>query len=115
MATETEALQADRIVAEPQLASATAPTPDGDPRDPDVRLSRLLDPGTARDLPYGRGNEVVAVRGRIDGTRVVAYCTDATRRGGALGAGMLSPIDYEQRHRDAQLPDGPATLISIAA
>jgi transposase InsO family protein len=30
-------------------------------------------------------------------------------------AGMLSPADYEQRHRDAQRPDGPATLISTAA
>jgi len=31
-------------------------------------------------------------------------------------AGMLSPADYEQHHRrQAQRPDGPATLISIAA
>jgi transposase InsO family protein len=30
-------------------------------------------------------------------------------------AGMLSPADYERRHRNAQRPDGPATLISIAA
>jgi transposase InsO family protein len=30
-------------------------------------------------------------------------------------AGTPSPVDYEQRHRDTQRPDGPATLISIAA
>ncbi len=30
-------------------------------------------------------------------------------------AGMLPPADYELHHRDAQCPDGPATLISIAA
>jgi hypothetical protein len=30
-------------------------------------------------------------------------------------AGMLSPTDYEQHHREAQRHDRPATLISIAA
>lgn len=55
-------------------------------RDPGQRLARLLDPGSARDLPGGRGAQVLAVRGRVDGVPVIAYCTDATRSGGALGA-----------------------------
>ena len=69
--------------ADGRLAAVAEQT---DPRSPDVRIALLLDPGTARDLPGGRGAEVLAVSGLIEGTRVVVYCTDATRLGGALGA-----------------------------
>jgi acetyl-CoA/propionyl-CoA carboxylase carboxyl transferase subunit len=57
-----------------------------DPRDPGARLTALLDPGSIGPLPGGVGAEVRAVRGRVNGTRVVAYCSDATRMGGALGS-----------------------------
>jgi acetyl-CoA/propionyl-CoA carboxylase carboxyl transferase subunit len=57
-----------------------------DPRDPEVRLAGLLDPGTAGPLPGGVGAEVRAVRGRINGAPVIAYCSDATKMGGALGS-----------------------------
>jgi acetyl-CoA/propionyl-CoA carboxylase carboxyl transferase subunit len=59
-----------------------------DVRDPWRRLSLLLDAGPGHDgwtrLP-GEECGVVAVQGRINGARVVAYCTDATRMGGSLG------------------------------
>jgi acetyl-CoA/propionyl-CoA carboxylase carboxyl transferase subunit len=56
---------------------------------PTTRLSLLLD-DDARDSGLirlsGEDCGVVAVRGRIDGAPVVAYCTDATKLGGSLGA-----------------------------
>ncbi len=58
-----------------------------DPRAPVARLSRLLDAGSIIWLHRGDGTGVLAVRGRINGTPVIAYCTDATVMGGALGLG----------------------------
>lgn len=76
---------------------------DVDPRNPYVRLATLLDEGTvsplqAADAPdtYDRAG-VVAARGTIDGSPVVAFCTDATIMGGAMGhvgcAHIVSAID----------------------
>jgi acetyl-CoA/propionyl-CoA carboxylase carboxyl transferase subunit len=58
-----------------------------DARDPFVRLAQLLDADTLVPLPGWADSGVVTVRGRVDGLPVVAYCTDATTMGGALGAG----------------------------
>jgi acetyl-CoA/propionyl-CoA carboxylase carboxyl transferase subunit len=60
-----------------------------DPRHPAVRLALLLDgdpSGRAWTTLPGADCGVVAVQGRIEGEPVVAYCTDATRMGGSLGA-----------------------------
>jgi acetyl-CoA/propionyl-CoA carboxylase carboxyl transferase subunit len=73
--------------AEPWSAEPWAGGASGvDTRDPAARLARLLDPGSAIPLVGGTGAEVRAVRGRVDGVRVIAFCTDATRMAGALGA-----------------------------
>jgi acetyl-CoA/propionyl-CoA carboxylase carboxyl transferase subunit len=56
-----------------------------DPRDPRARLAALFDPGTVRHRPdHGSGVEVAV--GRVAGRTALAYCTDARRRGGALGS-----------------------------
>ena len=69
--------------------------PQVDFRAPAVRLAQLLDPSSAEPLhaddsagndSAGNDSGVTAVRGRIDGAPVIAYCTDATTMGGALGA-----------------------------
>lgn len=57
-----------------------------DPRDPEVRLAALLDPGTMIPLHTPDASGVLAVQGRINGAPVVAYCTDATKMGGAMGS-----------------------------
>ncbi|MGW0811116.1 acyl-CoA carboxylase subunit beta [Nonomuraea sp. NPDC002799] len=57
-----------------------------DLRAPSVRLARLLDAGSPVPLHEEDDSGVLAVRGTVDGTPVVAYCTDARRMGGALGA-----------------------------
>ncbi|MGH3870770.1 MAG: acyl-CoA carboxylase subunit beta [Pseudonocardiaceae bacterium] len=57
-----------------------------DPRDPQLRLSRLLDPETLTALQPRDTSGAFAARGRIDGIEVIAYCTDATTMGGAMGS-----------------------------
>lgn len=55
-------------------------------REPEVRLAGLLDEGSAVPLYEEDSGGVRAVRGRIAGRTVYAYCTDALTMGGALGA-----------------------------
>jgi acetyl-CoA/propionyl-CoA carboxylase carboxyl transferase subunit len=55
-----------------------------DPRAPRLRVAALLDRGSIAPLHAPGSDGVYAVHGRIDGVEVVAYCTDATRTGGAL-------------------------------
>jgi acetyl-CoA/propionyl-CoA carboxylase carboxyl transferase subunit len=57
-----------------------------DPRDPATRLAALLDFETATLLPGTNDSGVLAAHGQIDGADVIAYCTDATRSGGAMGS-----------------------------
>ncbi|MDQ3401944.1 MAG: acyl-CoA carboxylase subunit beta, partial [Actinomycetota bacterium] len=62
-------------------------------RDPWLRLSRLLDHDSVVTLhPSDPMCAVVAARGRINGAPVVAYCTDATKLGGSLGAAEADRI-----------------------
>lgn len=56
-----------------------------DPRDPLARLERLFDPGTTVPLHPRDKSGVLAAVGTIDGVRTVAYCSDATVMGGAMG------------------------------
>src|SRR5689334_3274258 len=58
-----------------------------DHRDPVLRLARLFDPGSMRPLHPADDSGVVSARGRIAGATVLAYCTDATTMGGAMGTG----------------------------
>ncbi len=56
-----------------------------DPRDPELRLRSLLDLGTVRLLNGRDESGVVSARGSIHDAGVVAFATDATRMGGAMG------------------------------
>ncbi|MFL6145472.1 MAG: acyl-CoA carboxylase subunit beta [Labedaea sp.] len=74
-----------------------------DPREPEVRLAALLDPDSIAPLRPADSSGVYAVRGRIDGTKVIAYCTDATKMGGAMGTEgcrhIVEAIDTAVRER----------------
>jgi len=74
-----------------------------DPREPEVRLAQLLDENSIAPLRPADSSGVYAVRGRIDGTKVVAYCTDATKMGGAMGSEgcrhIVEAIDVAVRER----------------
>ena len=63
-----------------------------DGRDPLLRLSRLLDPGSIQPLHPHDPCAVLAVRGRIGGQPVTAFCTDGRQMGGALGHAECSRI-----------------------
>jgi acetyl-CoA/propionyl-CoA carboxylase carboxyl transferase subunit len=70
------------LALDPALDDAPAP----DPRDPLVRLENFFDPGTVELLRPRDSSGVLAARGRVDGAKTVAYCTDATKMGGAMGS-----------------------------
>jgi acetyl-CoA/propionyl-CoA carboxylase carboxyl transferase subunit len=56
-----------------------------DYRDPELRLRNLFDHGTLRLLVGKDDSGVLYARGEVDGTPAIAFATDATRMGGAMG------------------------------
>jgi acetyl-CoA/propionyl-CoA carboxylase carboxyl transferase subunit len=64
---------------------AVPPAVAPDPRDPEDRLARFFDTGSMSLLAPRDTSGVVAARGTVSGTRAVAFCTDATVMGGAMG------------------------------
>jgi acetyl-CoA/propionyl-CoA carboxylase carboxyl transferase subunit len=98
-----------------------------DPRDPYNRLSALLDAGRLDRLHEPDDSNVQAVRGRIRGAPVIAYCTDPLSMGGAIGQTggrhIAAAIDAAMRARcpviglwhsgGARLTEGAASLDGI--
>jgi acetyl-CoA/propionyl-CoA carboxylase carboxyl transferase subunit len=81
-----------------------APTPvAADPRDPEDRLLRFFDAGSVSLLVPRDSSGVLAARGTVAGTRAVAFCTDATVMGGAMGVDgcrhIVDTIDTALRER----------------
>ncbi|WP_394274685.1 acyl-CoA carboxylase subunit beta [Luteococcus sp.] len=56
-----------------------------DPRDPVARLENLFDPASLEFLTEPDASGALAARGLIDGVPTIAYATDATVMGGAMG------------------------------
>jgi len=57
-----------------------------DPRNPNVRLAALFDEGTMQLIsPDDETSGMLAAIGHVDGARTVAFCSDATVMGGAMG------------------------------
>lgn len=71
-------------LTDPRPAVAVVPT-GTDPRDPSLRLERLFDPGSVRPLVPCDTSGTLAAQGRIGGVEVVAFASDATVQGGAMG------------------------------
>ena len=74
-----------------------------DPRDPEDRLSRFFDDGSMELLVPRDTSGVLAARGRVSGSRAIAFCTDATVMGGAMGVDgcrhIVDAIDTALRER----------------
>jgi acetyl-CoA/propionyl-CoA carboxylase carboxyl transferase subunit len=66
-------------------ATVTKPPRTEDPRYPLRRLNALFDEGTTELITPEDDCGMVAAVGRIRGRRVVAFCSDATVMGGAMG------------------------------
>lgn len=85
--------------------STTSAAVDGavDHRDPLVRLRALFDAGTVRTLVGADDSGVLSARGEIDGMPAIAFATDATRMGGAMGVEgcrhIVDAIDAAVRER----------------
>ncbi len=56
-----------------------------DPRDPLLRLSTFFDDGTVELLHERDKSGVLAAAGTVNGVRTIAFCTDGTVMGGAMG------------------------------
>ena len=56
-----------------------------DPRDPLLRLATFFDDGTVELLHERDKSGVLAAAGTVNGVRTVAFCTDGTVMGGAMG------------------------------
>ena len=73
-----------------------------DPRDPLARLEKLFDPGSLELLHTRDKSGVLAAVGDVDGIRTVAYCSDATVMGGAMGVEgckhIVAAIDFAIDH-----------------
>ncbi len=68
-----------------EAAKPAKPPREEDPRNPAHRLAALLDDGTCELLTPLDDSGMLAATGRVDGTDVVAFCSDATVMGGAMG------------------------------
>jgi acetyl-CoA/propionyl-CoA carboxylase carboxyl transferase subunit len=76
-----------------------------DPRNPVTRLTALLDPGTLELITPDDLSGMLAVRGTISGAPVVAFCSDATVMGGAMGdQGCEVVVKAYQVARSEELP-----------
>ena len=109
------------LTAEPPVA------PEVDYRDPELRLSKLLDAGSMRAMHERDKSGVFAVRGTIHGAPVTAYATDPLVMGGAMGAVgcryIVDAIDTAVRERipviglwhcgGARLADGVEALDAV--
>ena len=73
-----------------------------DPRDPRARLERLLDPASIALLTEPDDSGMLAATGRISGSPVVVFASDATIQGGAMGMAGCQVIlaAYEQALAD---------------
>ena len=56
-----------------------------DPRNPNHRLAAFFDDGSLELITEDDGSGMLAAVGKVDGSPVVAFCSDATVMGGAMG------------------------------
>ena len=84
--------------AETALATAGQARAGGGPRDPEVRLEALFDPGSLELLTPADGSGVLAGTGTIEGMTGVAFASDPRVQGGAMGtvgcAAVVTAYDY---------------------
>ncbi|WP_121258559.1 acyl-CoA carboxylase subunit beta [Nocardioides ferulae] len=92
------------------MTAATTPRPtrlprEEDPRHPLRRLTTLLDEGSLELISADDDSGMLAAIGLVHGTRVVAFCSDATVMGGAMGdAGCRVVVDAYHRALTDRVP-----------
>ena len=75
---------------------------DQDPRNPNHRLAAFFDAGSLALISADDDSGMLAAVGTVEGTEVVAFCSDATIQGGAMGsAGCQVVVDaFRTVHED---------------
>jgi len=110
-----------------RIADLPAPGAAADLREPWLRLGQLFDDNDCEILSAAGNSEVRTAVGRINGARVIAYCTDGTRMGGALGVlgsrEIVMAIEFAVRERcpvvgvwhsgGAKLADGVESMNAV--
>jgi acetyl-CoA/propionyl-CoA carboxylase carboxyl transferase subunit len=74
------------------LADSVATGADLDPRDPLLRLQRFFDEDTVEVITARDDSGVLAATGHVDGAIAVAFASDATVQGGAMGEAGCAAI-----------------------
>ncbi len=78
---------------------------DQDPRNPHYRLAALLDEGSMELITPDDGSGMLAAMGTVQGCRVVAFCSDATVMGGAMGVdGCAAVVKAYERAMTDRVP-----------
>ncbi|SEE57012.1 acyl-CoA carboxylase subunit beta [Jiangella alba] len=118
---------ADRSASSSSAAATAKPPRDEDPRHPKHRLGALFDEGSLELISADDLSGMLAAVGTVHGAPVVAFCSDATVMGGAMGAdGCRVVVDaYERALADgvpiiglwhsggARLPEGVLSLHAV--
>ena len=93
-----------------------------DPRDPVVRINKLLDAGSCQLLSENNQCGMVAATGNISGNKVIVFASDATVKSGALGIeGSKVIVGAYKEAMAAQIPivgiwhSGASTTTSVRA
>ena len=73
------------VTASPAPAKPAKLPREQDPRNPNHRLAALFDEGTLELISEDDGSGMLAAVGKVEGAPVVAFCSDATVMGGAMG------------------------------
>jgi len=101
--------------APPPIAAVATPAPpvkvkvrrEQDPRNPSFRLRALLDEGSVELITPDDDSGMLAAVGTVNGCRVVAFCSDATVMGGAMG---MDGCDVVVRAYERAMGDGVPIL-----
>ncbi|WP_129663893.1 acyl-CoA carboxylase subunit beta [Phytoactinopolyspora endophytica] len=118
---------ASRPVPAQAAGKPAKPPREEDPRNPGHRLAALLDEGSLELISPDDRSGMLAAVGTVHGTPVVAFCSDATVMGGAMGHdGCKVVVDaYERALADgvpiiglwhsggARLPEGVLSLHAV--
>src|SRR5690606_17447547 len=75
----------ERLMTATHAPAPARPAREDDPRHPLHRLTALFDEGTLELLSPVDDSGMLAAHGTVQGTRAVAFCSDATVMGGAMG------------------------------
>ncbi|HEY7044810.1 MAG TPA: carboxyl transferase domain-containing protein [Nocardioidaceae bacterium] len=103
--TDNAPVQAPEQAAPPQQAKPPKLPREQDPRNPNKRLAALFDEGSLELISPDDDSGMLAAVGTVDGVRTVAYCSDATIMGGAMGNdGCKVVVDAYQRAMADQAP-----------